>query len=238
MDLYNSFIIYLILFRLSIIFTGLVSIYFGYQLFVKGVFLSGVYRGEGSTNIDANIGGNSFNIKNATPGTIFALFGVILISVMVWKGSPELLKEDLQSFDKEKDEIISTKLTLRSDDEDSEKIKTMMQETIQGHMANGGALNFLYSKGNYKEALLSIANNLNGLAWEYKEEGKLDKALPMSKLAVSISPEDPNFLDTLAEIHFDREEYALAFKYMSEAILHDDSKKIKLEKFKTFLPDS
>lgn len=234
MDLHNTFIIYLILFRLSIILTGLVSITLGYKLFAKGVFANGK-PSIGGTDFQASIAGNNINMKNAAPGTMFALFGVILISVMVWNSSPELVKESLKTFDEGKNKGNSTKVTLRLRNEDTEKLKAMMQEVVNTQMATGGALKFLFDEGKYEKALMNIANHLNALAWQYKEKGRLEDALPMSKLAVSFCPKEPNFLDTLAETYFELQRYDLAIEYMEKVCSYDKSKNGRLKEFKKVL---
>lgn len=232
MDLLNNFIIYLILYRLSIIFTGLISVYLGYKLFLKGVFAAEESLSVSGVDIETKVAGNSFNIKNAAPGTVFALFGAAIVVVMAWNGSPELVKKELESLESD-----LTEITLRSGSIDNTALDSIIQKKLQGHIVNGGTLSFLYSQSRYEEALLSISNNLNGLAWEYKEKGDLENALPIAKLAVSINPKEPNFLDTLAEIYFDLNEYELAVKYMSKVVIYDNSQKDKLEKYSSHLSE-
>src|SRR3954468_14142388 len=95
MSIIAAFLIYLTLFRLTMIDAGVVSLILGYRLLRQGMLPS-----EGSRQgmaVDATIPGARFTLKNATPGTCFALFGVLLISVMVVKGSPELALEMLNT---------------------------------------------------------------------------------------------------------------------------------------------
>ena len=79
-------IIYLMLYRLSIIATGALSIYLGYRLFLSGLF---PYAIEGS-EFNAEILGNTFTLRNAAPGIFFALFGVIVIVIMILRSPPEV----------------------------------------------------------------------------------------------------------------------------------------------------
>jgi hypothetical protein len=52
---------------------------------------------------------------------------------------------------------------------------------------------------------------LNDLAWSLTQwKGDLDKALAAANKAVQLGPENPGYLDTLAEVHFARREFALA----------------------------
>ena len=79
-------IVYLMLYRLSIIATGALSIYLGYRLFLSGLF---PYAIEGSS-FNAEILGNTFSLQSAAPGLFFALFGVIVIVIMIVRSPPEV----------------------------------------------------------------------------------------------------------------------------------------------------
>ncbi len=79
-------IVYLMLYRLSIIATGALSIYLGYRLFLSGLF---PYAIEG-TEFNAEILGNTFTLRNAAPGIFFALFGVLVIAIMILRSPPEV----------------------------------------------------------------------------------------------------------------------------------------------------
>ncbi len=85
MDLPAIFLIYATLFRLAVIGAGVLIIVLGYRLFAQGIAASA------SSETAASGGGFSLTLKNAAPGTSYALFGAILISVSVIKGSPELI---------------------------------------------------------------------------------------------------------------------------------------------------
>jgi hypothetical protein len=91
MALSTSLLIYLLSYRLAIIAAGIISIVLGYLLFCRGVWPK---EGKGS-DVDAKIGASRLTLKNAAPGTCFAFFGAILISIMVATGKPEAVKETL-----------------------------------------------------------------------------------------------------------------------------------------------
>jgi hypothetical protein len=87
MDIKTTFIVYLILIRLSIIIAGIISIILGYRLFCIGVWPeSGPNK---SASFEAKSHGLHFTLKNAAPGIFFALFGVIIISIMITSNMPE-----------------------------------------------------------------------------------------------------------------------------------------------------
>ncbi|MEQ9217892.1 MAG: hypothetical protein RLO17_07620 [Cyclobacteriaceae bacterium] len=285
MDLYSSFIIYLILYRIAIILVGLASIYFGYRLFLNGVF--GVQKVKGS-DFEANIGSNKFYLKNAAPGTLFALFGVILISNMMLSGSPELTRESLQELktaeindektivtpqelvtslpdsilslkerksntsneisveefnqqieqlrDETQHELVSLKqtVTLR-DGENTEKLISIIDNRVEALLNEGGAMSYLYNEKEHIKALDAIAMNINAVAWSNKLKGNTKKALEQAKIAVALSPDEANFLDTLSEIYADLNDYENAVIYMKRATEIDPNKKSRLEALESLL---
>lgn len=88
MNITQSFILYLVFFRLAIIAAGVISIILGYRLFIAGVWPK-IGSGEGES-VEAKFAGSSITLKNAAPGTCFALFGLLIISFMFVRGGPEL----------------------------------------------------------------------------------------------------------------------------------------------------
>ncbi|RMD51773.1 MAG: hypothetical protein D6828_06730, partial [Nitrospirae bacterium] len=72
MDIAFYFLLYVTVFRLAIIAAGVISIILGYRLFCRGVWPD---RGSAQpTEVEAEIAGSHFTLKNAAPGTCFALF--------------------------------------------------------------------------------------------------------------------------------------------------------------------
>jgi len=58
MDNLNIFVVYLVLFRLSIIAAGIISVVLGYRLFIKGVFPRGdIPQSAGGHSVDAEVAG-------------------------------------------------------------------------------------------------------------------------------------------------------------------------------------
>lgn len=88
-------ITYLIIFRVAIILVGGVSIVLGYRLFVRGIFPSGGDDAGGS--LEAKLAGYEISMKNAAPGTFFALFGAIVIGAMIISSPPEFQMEQQSS---------------------------------------------------------------------------------------------------------------------------------------------
>src|SRR5690349_13290744 len=80
MDAVTLLIVYSIVYRVLIIVAGIVAMVLGYRLFERGVFSSG------STSISGKAREVTFSVKNAAPGTCFALFGCVIIVVMLFQG--------------------------------------------------------------------------------------------------------------------------------------------------------
>jgi hypothetical protein len=67
------------LYKVVCLLTGVALSYFGYRL-----FLAGVWGNAG--DLDVTFSDNKLVLKSAAPGTFFALFGTIIIVFTVWKG--------------------------------------------------------------------------------------------------------------------------------------------------------
>lgn len=80
--------------------------------------------------------------------------------------------------------------------------------------------------GRATEELLNVLKHdpdhveaLNRLAWLYAIQGRnLSEAVELSKRSLAIKPESPTFLDTLAEVHFQRREYREALRLIQQAV--------------------
>jgi hypothetical protein len=88
MSLISDFFLYATIFWLAIIAVGMLSVVLGYRLFTAGT-------SSKEAAIGAKTVGLEFILKNSAPGTFFALFGVIIISVMLVEGNPELVLKSL-----------------------------------------------------------------------------------------------------------------------------------------------
>ena len=85
----------------------------------------------------------------------------------------------------------------------------------------------------YQKAISIMATPMNHLAWRYLKQGETEKALPLSKIAVDLSPENADFHDTLAEILFKSGNFPEALKSMEKAASLNSIYIEKLERFKT-----
>ena len=83
-------VLYMIFFRLALIATGITCIVLGYRLFILGVYPSAAKGKDKDDEVSAEVGGAKFTMKNAAPGTSFALFGVIIIAIATGLGGGSL----------------------------------------------------------------------------------------------------------------------------------------------------
>ncbi len=227
-----SFIIYLILFRLAIITTGIIAIVLGYRLFIKGIGWE--MSNAGGTSVEAEVGANRFTLKNAAPGTCFALFGVIIIAIMFATGGPELTLNHLKnatmtSTDQEKSEpgSESWEIGLKGDITDSIKIayKSGLFYERQRDTTNAIAA--------YEKALnLFPTDILNNLAWMYLFAGKIEESKPMVQLATQLEPNNANYLDTYAEFLYNVGNYEEGLRIIEKAAKLNSKFRNKIIKFR------
>jgi hypothetical protein len=69
----------LFVYKLVCIGSGLLVCYFGFRLFVLGIF-------TGGGDLTSQFQNTKLVLKKGAPGTFFALFGAVILSVTLWKG--------------------------------------------------------------------------------------------------------------------------------------------------------
>jgi tetratricopeptide (TPR) repeat protein len=212
-DVVVPFIMYVTFFRLAIVTAGIVSIVLGYRLFCKGVWPNS--GGEGST-VNASFAGQSFTVKNAAPGTCFALFGVIIISTMLATSPPEL------------SQAVSGEIKVRGSPKVQPLISEMPTDRLQERL--GEAVRAYRSQREFKgaDALFDkirtdlttsidhVALLYNELALRYLEEAQNDKAMTHVQIAVVLKPEDSDYIDTLIQVTCKTKGPEVALKYLTE----------------------
>lgn len=75
----NNSELYLLIYKLSILFVGLIFGLCGYSLFVKGIFSQ-------SGDLSITFNDNKILLRKGAPGIFFSLFGAIIICISVYKG--------------------------------------------------------------------------------------------------------------------------------------------------------
>ena len=166
----DNFLIYAAVFRLSVMLVGILSIYFGYRLFVLGVMPR-----EG-TNIEAASNEMNLTIKNAAPGTIFALFGVFVIGLMVVQGNPEYsvsVKDGNPVITVRGGALSEEKRGLSLTEVDVEEIKNQTKMLLQNKMIK-------------KEAALPLLK----IAKVYFRKQWYDSAMALTNLVITLDSEN------------------------------------------------
>jgi len=220
MDTTTGFLIYAGVFRLAIIATGALAVYLGYKLFARGVMP------EGTTEAGVEAGEVKLTVKNAAPGTCFALFGAALIAAMIFQGSPELVINDVERVDSlsgktSRDRSTTLKGAPTGSIEAWERFRLSYQEA-QTHSLRGDDAAALAAYGDALSqssvSLEQAAHALNGIAWLYAKQDRTDEALSLARIAVTVDKQEPAFLDTLANVLIKRGELDEALVYAQSAV--------------------
>jgi tetratricopeptide (TPR) repeat protein len=205
MEHLTAFIYYLTIFRIAIITAGITSIILGYRLFATSVFPK-MYSNDPSQKEDfaAEFAGAKFSLRNATPGTCFALFGALIIVFMLVSGSPEVTIELMEKG--------IMKATLRGNR--NEDIQSYSQYAVHKlkRGENAEALETVH------KALGILAAPLNDFAWVLmKSDSNSFQTNFLAEIAVSVEPQNINFLHTLAEIQYKNGDKKKAIQTLEKA---------------------
>jgi len=243
MDITWGFLGYLTAYRLSIIGVGALSIALGYRLFCKGLYPHAEVE---STEFHAKLGETELSLVSAGPGLFFALFGVIVISVMIVQGNPELTLKKNQSQKETPAKVLRYENVPRVNQE-----VPQMELTMRGNQDNNNAILFKINHGMklerdgkiddaimlYRDALKLTTPAMNGLAWLYLTERNDQQLLTnlLSELSVQLCPDEANYWDTYAEILFKDKQFRKAYAAKKKAIALDPSFEKGIKKFENFL---
>jgi|GEM_PF-981943 len=222
MDMITGFLIYTTLFRLSVIGAGLVCIVLGYRLFLRGVMP------RQTADIEGQAGDVRLSVKNAAPGTCFALFGCLIIAVMLVKGGPELVIEELDKVGQQQAvhegavRRIQMKGGAADAGESASKVFTALLNSgisLQNSGDDTGAI-AAYGKALAipDTPLIEAAKAFNQIACLYLKQKRTDEALPLARLAVQVDGENGGYHDTLASVLYQKEDYKEAAKHARQAV--------------------
>lgn len=218
MEITSAFIIYLTLFRLAMIAAGVVSIVLGYQLFCRGIWP----EGGGGSSVEASIAGNSFTLKNAAPGTCFAMFGVFIIGLMMVQGGPEMTLKTLGAEGAVGAQN-QTEVSLRGGAPQSRPAGLSEGQLNTVDVLTQEGVDFERQRDedqamvSYREAIGLAGDAMNYLAWLYQKNGQYDDALPLARSAVHVQPDKPAYLDTLAVVLCEKGDASQAVSLIREA---------------------
>ena len=180
MSFVNAALMYLFVSRMLIVAAGIVSMVLGYRLFVRGANTAS--SGESQSTIEASVAGARFTLKNAAPGTAFALFGAILVVVMLIQSSPSVTLETLNKYRASGEPAVSgsgpqtpseTSETLRMRGEGQNTISSITKQGMDLERRNDLA----GAERSYREAVTMMAEPMNDLAWVYLGSHRTKEAL-------------------------------------------------------------
>ena len=176
-----GFLIYAALYRLTVLTVGALSIWLGFRLFNN----AGGKTDDRAGSANAEGGGFKLTLTSILPGTYFALFGTVIISIMLWKGEPQLVQKNiLESGDKgirleqTSSSRVDCKINLDGIDQEWKKLD---QPDI---------------------TLKDAACPLSNIARIWQKENQLGGAIAMAKLAALYGRGEnkAEYLDLLAEL--------------------------------------
>lgn len=189
LDLFG--ILYLSIVRVSVITAGIISIVCGYRLFLAGVFQ--LHPKTPPTEVSGRFSGAEFKLKTAAPGTCFALFGAILIAIMMVSTPPEFTRSRTASVSPTGETMVAEELKMRGQAiATGELVEQAKREEKAGNKDKAIQL--------YARSLRLMAEPMNNLAWLYHEAGRNKEALPLAQVATQFAPNEPAFTDTLRKI--------------------------------------
>jgi hypothetical protein len=212
MEITTGFLIYGTLFRLAIITVGMVSILLGYLLFIKDPV------GQGKTTATLTKGGFNISLKNFWPGVYFALFGTVIIGLMLWQGNPQLVFEELKTINDAstigKNEIESHRtITMRGDCNNIEECWKFLS--------------------NPQQTLYQAAQHIIKISDLWYKEKRIKEALALALLTVKIEPRNSTYLAKLARLFLANNEPAKSLKAMEAAAELDDQYEQELANLKS-----
>jgi len=215
-----AFLLYALFFRFGIVGAGTYVMFLGYRLLRDEKTAEGAGVGERAT-AEASIPGAKIKIKNVTAGSIFALFGALLIVAMVLQGNPEKTSQKQVSGE-------GTTETEKLRGGGNDPILATIQSGVDAQ--SRGATED--AEARFHDVLFRVAPALNGVAWIYAREGKAEKGLTFSKAAVELDASNAHYLDTLAEAEFNTGDHASALKTIEEAAKLDPSFRNRVDDFR------
>ena len=196
MDNVTTFVFYLTMHRVLVFACGIVSIVLGYRLLMRGLARGAGSEESVSQAIEAKLGNTRLVVKNLAPGSLFALFGALMVASMVLNAPPEITLKEVRN------DRGATVVTLRGDEAHDVSNTTAVADIVVND-----ALRLLKSgeQGAAAAAAAKIieasASAWNDLAWVVvSTHGNSELALRIAQAAVAADPASAEYLHTLAYV--------------------------------------
>jgi hypothetical protein len=182
MTISTGFLLYVVLYRLTVLAVGALSIYLGFRLFIQ----SGGDRNRATDTASADIeaGGLKLSLTNFWPGTYFALFGTVLIGLMLWQGTPQLTLKDIRETTE-----TGTKTTNTVEMRSGTDIDLDGASSPAGPKEQAAADREWAKMDKLGLRLSEAAEPLSNIARIWQSEGRIGEAVAMGRLAYLYGPE-------------------------------------------------
>ena len=178
----TEFLLCVTVYRLSVLAVGAFSIHLGFRLFSST--LGQADSGKNASSAGVQAGGFKLRVVNLLPGIYFALFGTILIGIMLWQGPPEMKTEEVHEKTATGEKMRS-KAEVRLDPY-VHPVGSSRQDSSESKVALNQEWKELGKSDVIRaEAALPLAN----IAEVWKKEGRTGEALAMARLAYLYGPE-------------------------------------------------
>jgi len=178
----TEFLLYVTVYRLTVLAIGALSIYLGFRLFSRPPGL--VDSGENSSSVGVQAGEFKLRVTNFLPGIYFALFGTVLIGIMLWRGEPQMTTKEV------KEKTAVGEKTMRTEavrlDPNVHLGGPLHRETPESKTSIDQEWVRLDKPGVIQaEAAEPLAN----IARSWQQEGRIGEALAIARLAYLYGPE-------------------------------------------------
>lgn len=170
-------LMYLLVYRLAVLFVGGLSIFFGYRLFTRALETSGVVKSQDGAEMEAGFGGGTLILRNAAPGIFFAAFGTLVVIIVLMGNPPSFTgKEYLDGGKKQNDVIVrgGDELALSAADAHTQAGK-YVEELIR---LEGQAVALDPDNGEYRDSLAGLYFITDRFDLAIEHQRKAAKLLP------------------------------------------------------------
>lgn len=182
----TEFLLYVTVYRLSVLAIGALAIYLGFRLFQRPV--EQACSGTGKSRAEVEAAGFTVRLVDVWPGAYFALFGTVLIGIMLWQGPPEMKTENVHEKTATGEKTTSKEEIRR--DSNIHLDGVLRQEGSDVRAKSKAFLDQQWTKLD-KPGMISAeaAKPLRNIAKAWKKEGRIGEALAMVRLAYMYGPE-------------------------------------------------
>jgi hypothetical protein len=209
-----GFLMYAALYRLAVLAVGALAIWLGFRLFNNAGNQRTIESETGSVNAEGD--GFKLTLTSILPGTYFALFGTVIISVMLWKGEPPQFAQKNVTETTEQGQRHTEEQSIRYNPSNLDGTTDAATE---------------WDKLNANTTLAEAAEPLSIIAKSWQQEGKrIGEAVAMARLAADYGKEEDraDYFALLSELLLANGDEAKAVDALQRAAQRDPLYRTKL----------